>query len=168
MGKPAYAYGWIVPKNELHEVIYGEPCDPWTGVLEVSEDVEQTFKDEWMAKGYCNGSAFQHTYKTKLQQTEPHSPKVPAAFGIGKDHILIYMIGNDSDEEMTRIMEDKEYHERCKDCMKRTSSMGLPPAWFRSNLKRVPKGLLEVLQQHPQPVQQAPQAASIVSCAPFH
>jgi len=51
---------------------------------------------------------------------------------------VIYMISNDSAEEITRIMEDNEYHEKCRNCMKRTKSMEFPPLWFRSNLKRMP------------------------------
>jgi len=38
-----------------------------------------------------------------MQQTDFHSPNVPGALGVGKDHILIYMTSNDSVEEITRI-----------------------------------------------------------------
>ena len=49
---PAFVYGWIVPKQELHEAIYGEPCVQWTDLEYIPGAVKQTFKEEWLAKGY--------------------------------------------------------------------------------------------------------------------
>lgn len=164
---PAFVYGWIVPKQELHEAIYGEPCVQWTDLEYIPGAVKQTFKEEWLAKGYRK-SNYKWVFQGNLQdsQTDFHSPNVPSAFSVGKDHVLIYMTSNGSVKEITRIMEDKGYHDKCKDCMKKTKSMELPPTWFRSNLKRLPKGF-ETLQQELQPVAQAQANGSIqiVSCA---
>lgn len=67
------------------------------------------------------------------------SPRTPEVKPVGDNYVVIYMACNDSPHIIKSIMEEKEYHERCRACMGNPRTMvELEPAWFRVGIKNLP------------------------------
>jgi len=77
----------------------------------------------YMTYGQRRDTTKTNTSKFDLQtiwsclQNKPISPRTPEVKPIGGNYVVIYMACNDSLHIIKSIMEEKEYHERCRECM---------------------------------------------------
>jgi hypothetical protein len=51
------------------------------------------------------------------------------------------MAWNDSDAIIKSVMENKKFHEECRDCMGSPKTMESEPAWIRVGIRDFPKEL---------------------------
>jgi hypothetical protein len=56
------------------------------------------------------------------------------------------MACNDSDAIIKSIMENKKFHEECRDCLGSPKTMESEPAWIRIGIRDFPKELSDTVQ----------------------